>query len=425
MRMRQRVMVMVWVTTVPAMLVAQAQAPLVVGAVDVQGSRRYAATDVIRISGVTPGQSLSVADLDTAVNRMAATGLFAQVAYRYLTRAGKTTVTFDIVEPEWTMPVEFDNFVWFNDETLIAAMRERVPSFDGTAPILNGFSDLLTSELQQFLKSRNIEGTVIFLPQGTLGKDIDRYMFKVSSPAPRLCTLSFPGAAAISEGDLKSAMGLSPNADHSVALLRSISQGTLTNQYRQRGFWKAGFSAPRVTYVQGEQCSGAAVTVAVDEGAAYALDHNEWTGNAQVPTGQLDALGPLKRGAPAGIGLIEDAVRRVQRAYGAQGYIMARTTYEMRLDDASKTAVVAFTIDEGLQFRMGSLTFSGLDPAGTATLSKEWRLKPGEVYDAEYPGKFTSEKIHPRLRPGVKPPALRLALDQEKRLVNVEIAFGS
>jgi len=237
--------VLAWLAALSSVVVSQAAAPLVIDGIDVQGVRRYAATEVVKVSGVAPGQTLSVADLDAAVNRMAATGLFTQVAYRYATRAGRTTVTFEVGEPEWTMPVEFDNFVWFSDEALIAAMREKVPSFDGTAPVLDGFSSLLTRELQQFLKSKSIEGTVTFLPQGTLGKQIDRYTFKVANPAPKLCSLSFADALAIKEADLKAAVGLAPNADHSVSFLRSVSQGTLTHLYRQLGYWRAGFGAPR------------------------------------------------------------------------------------------------------------------------------------------------------------------------------------
>ena len=417
--------VLAWLAALSSVVVSQAAAPLVIDGIDVLGVRRYAATEVVKVSGVARGQTLSVADLDVAVNRMAATGLFTQVAYRYATRAGRTTVTFEVGEPEWTMPVEFDNFVWFSDEALIAAMREKVPSFDGTAPVLDGFSDLLTRELQQFLKSKSIEGTVTFLPQGTLGKEIDRYTFKVANPAPKLCSLSFAGALAIKEADLKAAVGLGSNADHSVSFLRSVSQGTLTNLYRQRGYWRAGFGSPRATFVQGEPCSGAAVTIAVDEGAAYTLDRNEWTGNAVLSASQLDQLVPLARGAAAGIGLIEDGERRIRRAYGAQGHILQRMSYETRLDDAQKTAVLVFTVDEGPQFRMGTLSFPGLDAAGAAALTKEWRLKPGDVYNASYPEKFAVDAIRPRLRPGTKPPNFRFGVDQDKHLVNVEIVVGS
>jgi len=421
----RRWVVWAWLAALSSTMASQSAAPLVVAAVDVQGVRRYAVTDVARVSGVAPGQTLSVADLDAAVNRMAATGLFTEVAYRYATRAGRTTVTFIVAEPEWSMPVEFDNFVWFSDEALVAAIRETVPSFDGTAPALAGFSDLLTRELQNLLKSRNIEGTVLFLPQGTLGKDIERYTFKVSNPSPRLCSLSFAGASAIKQSELTAALSLPPNADHSVSFLRSASHGTLTNLYRQRGYWRAGFGSPRATFVQSEQCSGAAVTVPVDEGSVYALDRNEWTGNTVLAASQLDQLVPLPKGAPVNIMLIEDAQRRIRRAYGAQGYIMQQASYDARLDDAGKTVVLAFTVNEGPQFKMGSLSFPGLDVAGAAVLTKEWRVKPGDVYDADYPGKFADQVIRPRLRPGTKPPDIRVGVDAEKRLVNVAIAFGS
>jgi outer membrane protein assembly factor BamA len=67
------------------------QAParaLALSAVHVEGVRRYTPAEVARLSGLQVGTSVAVADFDTAVKRLAATGLFKTLNYRYLTTAG-------------------------------------------------------------------------------------------------------------------------------------------------------------------------------------------------------------------------------------------------------------------------------------------------------------------------------------------------
>ena len=148
--------------------VASAQSPagaLQLAAVEVTGAKRYTPAEVVRLSGLAPGTSVTSAHFDAATKLMTATGLFAEISYRYTTTAGKTTVIFTIQEAEWTMPVVLDNFVWFKDDEIVAALRQRVPSFDGTAPILEGVTELLTRELQALLKAKAIAGTVEFFPQ--------------------------------------------------------------------------------------------------------------------------------------------------------------------------------------------------------------------------------------------------------------------
>jgi outer membrane protein assembly factor BamA len=291
--------------------------------------------------------------------------------------------------------------------------------------VLDGFTDLLTRELQHFLRSKDIAGTVMFRPQGTLSTGIERYTFRVADPAPKLCSLAFPGSSVISEADLKAALVMPRDPDHSVTFLRSACQGTLTYRYRQLGHWRVRFARPQATYVQDANCSGAAVTIAVDEGAAYTVERNEWVGSTVFAPAQLDTMVPWRPGALAGIGALEEGERQIRHAYGTRGYLMQRLSYETRLDDTRKSLLLAFSLTEGPQFKMGEVRFPGLDAAGTATLTKEWRLKPGEVYDASYPDTFAEKVIRPRLRAGAKPPTFRLGVDPNTLMVDVDVDFSA
>jgi outer membrane protein insertion porin family len=405
--------------------IAAQPVPLPIGELDAAGMRRYTKAEVVRVSGLRVGQTVTVDELNKVLERMARTGLFTQVNYRYNTIKGRATITFDVQESQWTMPVTFDNFVWFADEALTAALRETVPSFDGTAPLTDGFVEFMTGELSALLAAKKIPGTVTFMPQGDMkaGGKILGYLFKVQDPAPRLCSVKISGASAIPEAELVAALGTA-GPDYSRATVAATARGTLTDLYRQRGHWRATLGAPKAALESGSSCEGAAVTLGVDEGPAYVWDRAEWIGAAALAPRDLDKLLAFSAGDLTNIRRLEAGLREVQKAYRKQGYILQRAAYEPRLADDTKRAIFEMRVDEGPQFRLGSVSFPGLGPKETELLAQLWKLKAGDVFDATYPDQFFAEQIRPRLRPGAAPPAIQLQLDQPNRLVNVRVAFG-
>lgn len=406
--------------------VAAQPVPLVVGGLDAAGMKRYTKAEIVRISGLRVGQTVTVDELNQVVARMAGTGLFTQLNYRSSTVKGRTTIVFDVRESEWTMPVAFDNFVWFTDEALTAALRETVPSFDGTAPLTEGFVEFLTGELSALLAAKKVPGTIAFMPQGDMktGGKIQGFLFKVQNPAPRLCSMKVNGASAIPEAELIAALAAA-GSEYSRATVAAVARGTLTDLYRQRGHWRATFAAPKAALESGTACEGAAVTLAVEEGPAYAWERAEWIGTAALAGRDLDRLLPFTAGAVANIRTLEAGLREIQKAYRKQGYILQRAAYEPRLSDDTKRAIFEMRIDEGPQFRLGTVSFQGLGPKDADLLGQLWKLKTGDVFDASYPDQFFAEQIRPRLRPGATSPRIQLQLDQPNRLVNVSVVFAS
>jgi outer membrane protein assembly factor BamA len=196
----------------------------------------------------------------------------------------------------------------------------------------------------------------------------------------------------------------------------------LTDSYRQRGHWRAAFGSPVAAIDPARGC--VAVRAAVTEGPAYTWDRAEWIGNTAVPSPELDAALGIKSGEIASLARLDDGLRRVQRTYGQRGYVLERATYTPRLDDLTRRAAFEIRIEEGLQFRMGSVEFPGLAPADAAGLLKRWQLKPGDVFDASYPDRFMDEEIVPRIPRGARLPAIESRADQQNRVINVRYVFG-
>lgn len=392
-------------------------------AVKYVGTKRYAPDDVTRLSGLAVGKPIRVADLQPAAEKLAASGLFTTLQYRYAVNGRQMTVTFEIEEAAWTVPVVFDNFVWFTDEELTAAVRREVPSFDGTLPTTEGSASLVTRALGKLLASRQLPGQVGLFPQADLkGKKVDasamKYLFKVTDPAPKVCSVLVKGASPAIERDLLAAAGSLTGSDYSRFYVKGMSEGTLLDIYHRSGFWRAAFAAPQPA-AEGASCPGVSLVLSVNEGPQFAFDKAEWRGNAALSAADLDALLAIPAGKVADGSLIDAGLLRVKKAYAKHGYLMASSRMAPRLDDGAKTAAFEVHVAEGPQFRMGTVEFVGLAPSDAESLSKKWKLAAGDVYDDTYPGEFMKE-IRAARRAG---PSEQMQLDQERHVVNLRFVF--
>src|SRR5580692_7644535 len=84
----------------------------------VEGTTRFSKSQIVLASGLKPGQLADDPVLSEAAERLAKTGEFSEVQYRYTTLAGKMTVRFQVIDSPKTLACTFDNFVWFTPDEL-------------------------------------------------------------------------------------------------------------------------------------------------------------------------------------------------------------------------------------------------------------------------------------------------------------------
>jgi len=81
-------------------------------------------------------------------------------------------------------------------------------------------------------------------------------------------------------------------------------------------------------------------------------------------------------------------LKEVQKAYGKSGHIQAHMNPTPEFDDAAPNVTFKITVNEGPQYRMGTVEFKGFSAEDSVTLGKKWALKSGEIYDQTYVGQF-------------------------------------
>jgi outer membrane protein assembly factor BamA len=387
------------------------------GTVSVTGASRYAPNEVTRLSRLKAGQPVRLADLDDTVKQMSSTGLFASLKYRYTTSGNRLDVTFDIEEPPWPMPVVFDNFVWLRDEELVAAVRQEVPTFDGTLPVNSEVTSFMTGVLQHLLDERQIRGRVEFVLHNSQTTGKNHYVFSVKGTGLSVCALRVTGASVIPESQLVDAAAELMRRDYSRLYLTELANGTLRTMYQQRGYWRAEFREPIATLgTASDACAGVSVTLRVDEGAPYTWDRAEWRGVSAIATKELDAALGLKPGDVADVTKIETGLRQVRGVYRHLGYMQQRSTMTPRPDDATGRLVLDVTVVEGPQFRLGELTIAGMGEPDAEALRKKWTLKAGDIYDDSFIQQFRKENGTSTRRLTVEP-----SIDAARKLIDLKI----
>jgi outer membrane protein assembly factor BamA len=351
--------------------------------IETEGLQALSTETVIATSGLKIDETFSVEALDAAAERLLSSGLFKKVGYRTRNVGGNVTITFQLEELKGQLSaVVFDNFIWFSDEELAAAIKREVPSFNGSAPDVGNTNDAIKQALQNLLAERKLPGQVEY------NLTEHEHLFRVTGVPMKICTLHFPGAQNVSEKKLIEATRSSMDSEYSRQSVQTFPKFGLYPIYRELGHLRASFGEPIAKPAAKDGCEGVDLTIPVDEGAVYSWVKAEWFGNQVLSTKELDDALGMKAGEVANGKKLDTGLKEVQSAYGKRGHIQIRMSPAAEFDESAPKVIFKIAITEGPQYRMGTVEFKGFSANDAATLGKKWTLKSGDVYDRSYAVEF-------------------------------------
>ena len=354
-----------------------------ISAIEAEGLQSLTPETVIATSGLKVGDTFSVEATDAAAERLLSSGLFNKVAYRTRTVGNNVTITFQLAEVKGqSSPVVFDNFIWFSDEELAAAIKREVPSFNGSAPDIGNTNEAIKKALQNLLTERKLPGQVEY------NLTEHEHLFRVAGVSMRICELHFPGAQTVSEEKLIQATRSSMDREYSRQSATIFPKYGLYPIYWELGHLRASFGEPVAKPAKNDACEGVDLTIPVNEGAKYSWARAEWSGNQVLTAKELDDALGMKAGEVANGKKFDTGLKAVQKAYGKSGHIQTLMKPTPEFDDAATNVTFKIAVNEGPQYRMGTVEFKGFSAEDAATLGKKWALKSGEVYDQTYVSQF-------------------------------------
>lgn len=345
-------------------------------------------------SGLQLGQTLDLAGIRAATTKLSETGIFKKVSSRYQYRNDEVEVTFNVEEaPVTKLACVFDNFVWFSEPEISAAIKTILPEYDGTAAANEYTIGLVKQALERLLQERKLTGEVTHeRGEDTVAKRA-AHIFSVKGQHLTVCAIQLTGLKADLRRELETAWRSHLNAEYSRTESNLFMRAALLPVYQNKGYLKARFASVQARLTTGSECKGTGVlvTVPIEEGLQYRWQGVIWSGNEAFSAKELEREWKLKPGDIANLDAIGDSFSLAQMHYGRRGFITARIAEQPVLDDAQQRVSYQATVSEGPQFQMGKLTFSGLTESEVKHWQSRWKLKPGAILNTMLVAEFTQE----------------------------------
>ena len=168
-------------------------------------------------------------------------------------------------------------------------------------------------------------------------------------------------------------------------------------EYQNRGYFKVliedpkteihdtghtGFHVPLIQHGPGKAVD---ITIPIEEGDRYRLDHISFKGNKAVPNQKaLRSLFPIKDGEIFSREKIAKGLDNLRDAYSELGYINFTSVPDTKFDDQKKLISLEIDVDEGKQFYVRRIEFQGNTTTRDKVIRREIALEEGQVYNGHY-----------------------------------------
>ena len=359
-----------------------------VDAVTFSGSKRFSSDqpELARAIGLAPGSVVGRPDIQVAADRLSRLGWFAEVQYKFESNAKGVSIHFTLRDAP-CHPVWFDNFPWFSDQDIAAAIRAAGLPFDGTAPeegtALDGYREAIAGLLRSKHIAGQVEGELIQAPNSE--STVER--FHVTGDTVWVSSVEFSDAAAGDDPALRASLDSIVGKPYSRYNLALFLIEHVRPAYTMRGYLQVQFGEPVAEFIGDPNkplSDHVAIRVPVAPGVLFHWGGATWTGNVVLSQATLDGLLALSPGAPADGMKLQAGWERVAAEYAKRGYLEAKVEPVPQFNDAEGRVSYSVHLSEGIQYRMGQLVLTGLSLSAERELLAHWKISPGDIFDDSY-----------------------------------------
>jgi outer membrane protein assembly factor BamA len=347
------------------------------------GSHRYSSEQVAAASGLRAGSTVTRDDLQTGADSLSRLGSFSSVQYRFTTIPSGIKVEFQVADAP-AYPVSFDNFPWFSDTELNAALKAAVVLYDGASPGSGTILDSMSAALVNLLATRGVRAEVahalVTLPVG----DRRVQQFHVEGPALKVEGVDFTETLARDDRAIQERLSDLVGKPFSRSAVELFEFEQVRPIYLAHAFLRvkfgpvsAGFTGNPTKPLRDEVL----VVAPIDPGPAYTFSRITWIGNSMISSNELEKLVALMPGQVANGNRIELTWDHVRNAYGKLGYLDVNLVPTPAYDDKAASVSYAVSVNEGPQYRMHEFVLTGLSLEGERRIRNAWNIARDAVFN--------------------------------------------
>ena len=395
----------------------QQQPQRLVESVDITGNRRLRKDDVLYYVQTRAGDPFNEQQVQRDLQAIIALGFFDKTSTRVLTEEGArggVNVIFEVKELPIIRDLQFEGLKSVPESDVLKAFRERrvgvsKESIYDPVKVRNA-----TRVLKELLAQHGHPNATIEERRDEVSATSTALTFVINEgDRVRVVEIQFEGNAVFSDKSLRNSMkyvkeaGLISRFKGQDILDREKLEFDLRNvdQYmRARGYLQARHGEPRVESVGRRRTGfpilplpflssvdeGLRVTVPIVEGKIYRIGEMKIEGNSIFSEEQIRSVIGLNKGDIANAEKISKALfENLKKIYGSQGFIEYTAEPVPTFKDNPQkpdegTVDFAITIEEGKQFTLRRLEFSGNTFTKDSVLRREVLINEGDIYNQGY-----------------------------------------
>ena len=351
--------------------------------ITVDGLTKLSQEQFASLTGLVLNSQVSRNDMQSAADRLVATGLFRDVKYQFHTHNDDLSIAFTVQESPW-LPVFFDNIPWFGDSELAAAIRIKLPFYDGTLPEAGNVVDTAAEAVKELIAARNLDVTLQHQVFANPLGDGNVQEFSIEGAGLSIAKIEFSDPALAEKPAVQQHVSELRGKPFSRIAIDVFLAEHVKPIYLKQGLLRVKLGPAQVRLTGDPNLplpTQIPVYIPVEPGPVYHFGSVQWSGNNAISSITLNGLLGVKPGAIADGMALEGAWDTISEAYGERGYLEAKVDATPSYDDAAHTISYQVMIQEGRQFRMGSFVLTGISPTGEQKIYASFPLKEGEIFD--------------------------------------------
>ncbi len=389
-----------------------------VESVDIQGNRRLKDDDLLYYIKTRPGDVFNQQQLERDLQELLSLNFFDKVKTRVLTEEGVrggVNVIFEVAELPIIRDLQFEGLDAVPESEVLKAFREQRVGISKEAIYNPVNAQKGIRVIREQLASKGYPNAKVTVRDEEVSATSTAITFDVDQGnRSRIVEIEFEGNSVFKDGELRGAMQyvretglISRFKGQDILDLRKLQADLQRNVLAymfSKGYFQARIGEPQVVGL-GYKRTGFPVLsnfpiplltskddtlkiiVPVTEGKVFRVGELKVEGNSIFSEQQILGYVGLKKGEIADGKRLQDAVyENLKKVYGSQGFVLYNAEFDPTFKDNPANANegivdIVITIDEGKQFRLRRLEFSGNTFTRDKILRREVLINEGDIYN--------------------------------------------
>ena len=393
----------------------------VVETVDIQGNRRLRDEDLLYYIKTRPGDVYDPAALERDLRELLSLNFFDKTATRVLTTPGVrggVNVIFEVKELPIIRDLQFTGLKAVQESDVLKSFREERVGISKEAVYDPVKARNATRILRELLASKGYPNATVEVKEEEVSATSIALTFNIDQGnLSRIVDIEFEGNEHFSDGELRNALTLvketgliSRIKGQDILDLRKLQydlQKNVKGYMFSKGYFQARIGDPEVVGLGVKRTdfiplitlplplisskdNTLKIVVPVTEGKVFRVGDLKVEGNSIFSEQQILGYIGLKTGEIADGKRLQDAVYEdLKKVYGNQGFVNYNAEFEPEFKDNPSNpnegiVDIKITIDEGKQFTLRRLEFTGNTFTRDRVMRREFLLNEGDIYNQGY-----------------------------------------